>query len=85
MRAHFIDVITAATRLGMSLPALQRQITARGMRRYKVPGRRHTHITHADFTRLRDDLAGPRSSCSWAGYAYLSTADCLLGIGTAAG
>lgn len=85
MRAHFIDVVTAATRLGVGLPALQRQITARGIRRYKVPGRRHTHITRADFARLRDNLTGPQSSCSWAGYAYLSTADCLCGIGAAAG
>lgn len=85
MRTHFIDVVTAATRLDVSLPILQRQITARGLRRYKLPGRRHTHITRADFARLRDDLAGPRSACSWAGYPYLSAANCRRGIGAAAG
>jgi hypothetical protein len=70
MRTHFIDVVTAATRLDVSLPILQRQITARGLRRYKLPGRRHTHITRADFARLRDDMTALRASCSWSGHAY---------------
>jgi hypothetical protein len=54
MHGDFIDVVTVATWLGISLPTLNQQIKTQGIRRYKVPGRPHTHITWADFVRLRD-------------------------------
>jgi excisionase family DNA binding protein len=53
MPGEYIDVYEAAEELGVSRMTLYRLMNERGIRRWKFPGNRRTHIARTDYERLR--------------------------------